>query len=139
MKATFGWLVWRLRLRKINNHARAIFGVPDNVWEPWAHDRDREEVERFVRGEYEKAENHTQRAFVAYFGCSVDEAGVMEKNIALAFEKAMGEKAEDLTEFLPNKRATPILFVDNDGETVNLWCPRCRLVHVPPACGGEAS
>lgn len=106
-KSTFGWLIWKFRLRKIDDHARALFGVPENEWAPWTHDRHREEVERFVRGEYAKADTSNQRVFVAHFGCSAEDAAVMEKNLALGFDKALGEKLEDVRELLPRKRATP--------------------------------
>ncbi len=45
-----GWVLWKLNLRKINNHARAIFGVPDNEWAPWAPRACIEESDRLMLG-----------------------------------------------------------------------------------------
>lgn len=135
-KATLGLVLCRLRLRRISNHLRAIIGVYPSEWAPWVPDWYIEESNRRMRGEYGKAKTSNQRAFVLHHGCSAEEAAVMEKNFALAFEKVMGEKAEDgeIGEFLPEKRTTPLRFVNEAGETVDIWCPKCRVVHVPPAC-----
>ena len=103
-RATLGWVLARFELRKIDNHLRALFGIPPSEWAPWVPDWYIRKYEEWVSGNYRRAKSSNQRTLVAHFECSAEDAEIMEENLSKAFEVALrGEKMGDIDELLPDE------------------------------------
>lgn len=100
-KATLGFLVYRLKLYKIDNHLRAIVGVPANEWSPWAPQWYIDDFRRRTALDLARAENSNQRHLIIHYGCTLEDAQRIERNFEIACEKALGESLGDVREFLP--------------------------------------